>query len=66
MILHSVVPQELIFPYRTPPAQLICVREGYVECRADSRGRLVVGRLISTDPFAYLNPRFSPGAYFKG
>jgi len=61
-MLHSVVPPELIFPCDAPLPQLICVREGIVECRADAEGRLAVGRLISTDPAAYLNPRYMPGA----
>jgi len=60
------MPFELVFPHDAPSPQLICVREGILECRADGAGHLSVSRLISTDPAAYLNPRYAPGARFNG
>lgn len=63
MLLSTIVPFEQIFGAVSsggPPPQTQRVPGGIVEL--DGQGR--VGRLYSTDPGLFLNPRFAPGAPF--
>lgn len=65
MPIHSILPAEAYLPEDTPPRR-VCkrCRYGFVDCLPLPDGRLQVSRLISTDPAAYLDPAFAPGAIF--
>ncbi|MBR5485850.1 MAG: hypothetical protein IKV41_05010 [Oscillospiraceae bacterium] len=64
MLIHSVIPQNLMFPPEMPASQIKPCRYGYVECIANNGG-FTVSRLISTNPLAYLDPNFAPGSKFE-
>lgn len=53
-------------PRSSRPVRLALGQRGgvpvWVECRAEPDGRLVVERLIATDPELYLWPALQPGA----
>lgn len=69
MILQSALPLELVLEgleqvgrhrreLKTP--------QGLVVADVDEYGRVVICRLISTDPSVYLDPRWSPGTEVGG
>ena len=62
MTLHTIVP-ELLWADQPQMPEAVCVkcRYGYVQGHRDNQGGVVVSRIISTDPAAYLDPAFSPG-----
>ena len=64
MIIHSIVPMDLICETPKPPESK-CVKcdNGYVEV-VNSASGWSVNRLISTDPAAYLNPIYTPGSKY--
>lgn len=66
MPIHSILPPEA-FQEEAPVPQAVCkkCRYGYVDCLPLPDGRLQIRRVISTDPAAYLDPRFSPGEIFQ-
>ncbi len=70
MILYSIIPAEEVFKENTE------VKEASLTQEIDYMGEKVivsslsnnsyeVRRLISTNPSAYLNPRFAPGAVIE-
>ncbi len=62
MVLYTNEPFEAIFPQSTPVStKSIQVPEGIVEASETAGGIFCVSRLISTDPRAYLNPKYAPG-----
>ena len=66
MSLHTIVPMEALEETPSLP-QAVCLprRYGFVSGTRNEEGRLVISQLISTDPAAYLDPKFSPGALFE-
>lgn len=67
MSIHSILPPEAYLE-EAPAPQAVCkkCRYGYVDCLTLPDGRLQIRRVISTDPAAYLDPRYSPGNIFPG
>lgn len=68
MILYSIISSDDIFCTCTdelPQTGFSSVKGGVVEY-VEQNGVKTVRRLISTDPFMYLNSRYSPSAYFSG
>lgn len=61
-MIHSILPPEL--PQESP--QAVCIRcpYGYLEGVRDEAGGVIVSRIISTNPAAYLDPRFAPGQVY--
>lgn len=66
MPIHSILPPEAYLPQDPTPEQ-VCKRcpYGFVDCLPLPDGRLQVNRIISTDPAAYLDPAFAPGAILR-
>ncbi len=62
MVLYTNQPYELIFPEKRAEIRDISVPGGVLETLRCSNGSMRIRRLISTDPRAYLNPAYSPGA----
>lgn len=63
MILHTIEPAELIFPAEMTGGTCSAARvEGQLVMGVRQGRTLRISRLISTDPAAYLNPRFAPGS----
>ncbi|MDD2955201.1 MAG: YlzJ-like family protein [Oscillospiraceae bacterium] len=65
-MLHTIIAQEFIWGGETA-ARPECVRicQGYLEGVREGEA-LVVSRLIATDPSLYLDPRYAPGARWRG
>ncbi len=63
MILYTTVPQEAIFPEENTNAKQMTldINEGQLIVEQVSDHELRVVRLISSDPFAYLNESYTPG-----
>lgn len=64
MILYTTVPEELIFPqenHAQAKQMTIDIKEGHLVVEQISNREFRVVRLISTDPFAYLNDNYTPG-----
>lgn len=61
-MIHSILPPEAYL--QSEPPKLCCMRctHGFVFGSRDEEGHFILSRLISTDPSAYLDPRFCPGA----
>lgn len=62
MLHHTIIPMEAL-QEEPPTPEGVCLpcQYGFVSGARDDQGRLVVDRLISTDPAAYLDPAFAPG-----
>lgn len=65
-MMYTVIPQQLLEEQGAVP-QAVCVKcpYGYLEGARDAQGGVVVSRVISTDPAAYLDPRFAPGQVYR-
>ena len=63
MPIHSILPPEA-FQEQEPRPATLCkpCRRGFAECLPLPDGRYRICRIISTDPAAYLDPEFFPGA----
>lgn len=63
MSFQSIMPPEAYIE-QTPPVPTECCPcpYGQMEGHRDPRGNFVVERIISTDPVAYLDCRYAPGA----
>lgn len=65
MILYTVMPLELVFQNTQGEVDRF-VEMTYlgrqIISRVDASGSRQVARLLSTDPYDFLDPRFSPGA----
>ena len=65
MTFHSIVPPEALVPEEdVAPTQCHPCKYGFVQGQGDAMGMFVVNRVVSTDPTAYLDPLFIPGAIF--
>lgn len=65
-MIHSILPPEA-YQEEQPQAehiQKLCPY-GFVDCLPLPDGRLQVNRIISTDPAAYLDLAFAPGAILQ-
>lgn len=64
MILHSIARIDAVFP--TPPQEscLLPCRHGWLDC-VEEKGQQRIRRLISTDPKAYLDNRYTPGNFYQ-
>ena len=63
MSFHSIVPPESLLPTEeVTPTQCHSCKYGFIEGRSDEGGMFGVSRMMSTDPAAYLDPMFTPGA----
>lgn len=67
MPIHSILPPEAYQPEDSRP-ECVCkrCRYGFVDCLPLPDGKLQISRVISTDPAAYLDPAFAPGAPYPG
>lgn len=66
MILYSIIDPSDIFCTGEPPKTgFTAVKGGLVEY-TEQGGVKTVRRLISTDPFMYLDSRYSPTTIFSG
>ena len=54
MILHSIVPEAMIFPEKESPYKYYKLKHGFAECEF-VEGKMVVRRINSTNPADYLN-----------
>lgn len=54
MILHSIVPEAMIFPEKESPYKYYKLKHGFAECET-VEGKKVVRRINSTNPADYLN-----------
>ncbi len=62
MILHTTQPAELIFPTEMSAYCCTAARvEGHLVFGVLQGRSMTISRLVSTDPAAYLNPKFAPG-----
>lgn len=62
MLHHTIIPVEALQePLPAPEGVCLPCRYGFVSGTRNSQGRVVIDRIISTDPAAYLDPSFSPG-----
>ena len=64
MLIHSVTPIEYL--QETPAAPVmraVNISGGYLELESCEQG-YKIARLVSTDPAAYLDKRFSPGSLY--
>ncbi len=64
MILHTAVPYDKIFETNSVVVQTINTADGMLEGKMTANG-FVVSRLISTNPGAYLDKRYTPGGIYK-
>jgi len=63
MSFQSILPPEAFSGDGEPLPYECCDCEyGHLEGRRDEQGNFVVARIISTDPAAYLDTRYAPGA----
>lgn len=63
MSFQSILPPEAYFEGGEPlPMECCSCPYGHMEGRRDPQGNFVVARIISTDPAAYLDSRYAPGA----
>ena len=54
MILHSVVPEAMIFPEKESPYKYYKLKHGFAECET-VEGKMMIRRINSTNPADYLN-----------
>ena len=64
MILHTINPIELIFPYEYKQQEIKSIDGGFVEGTITNDG-FMISRLISTDPKMYLGGRYGIGEIIK-
>lgn len=57
MILHSIVPEAMIFPEKEKPYKYYKLKHGFAEYER-VEGKMVVRRINSTNPADYLNKTF--------
>ncbi len=63
MSLYTIVPEEFIFPVEFNQSKQVTVeiKEGQLILEQVSQQEFKVVRLISSDPYAFLNENYSPG-----
>lgn len=68
MIIHSIVPHELIFQNggeeESQPIEMLYLGETVV-AQKNGDNNYVICRVISTSPHVYLNPQLQPGMQIK-
>ena len=66
MIIHSIVPLEVIFQNNfsvdIPKTSYVRYMGELVEAVSDGDAGYTINRIISTSPKAYLNPELQPGS----
>lgn len=65
MIIHTVMPMELVFPSEPAALRLLDCGGRQVLARRDEAG-WCVERLLSSDPADFLDPRWQPGTPVPG
>ncbi len=60
MMLHSIVPHEMIFPSAPSGAKYYRLKHGFAECE-EQNGKMLIKRINSTDLSDYLSDNYSPG-----
>ena len=63
MILHSVVPPEMIFPPAQNNAKYYRLKHGFAEV-SDEGGKMLIKRINSTDLSDYLSEKYMLGKPF--
>lgn len=63
MMLHSIVPPQMIFPSKESPYEYYRLCHGFAECTKKD-GRTVLLRIDSTDPSDYLRSDYKIGSNF--
>ncbi len=64
MIIHSIVsPDDIFFAESVNQTQLLPIRYGFIEVECGKNS--VVRRIISTNPYDYLNPAYQPCCKFR-
>ncbi len=70
MIMHSIIPNEIIFQQPDGPSGYDYREIEYmgekVQVTPLSNNRYVIQRIISTSPKAFLNPALQPGTVIEG
>ena len=64
MILHSIARIDDVFPAPAQESLLLPCQHGWVDC-VEEGNRRRIRRLISTNPAADLDKRYTPGNYYK-
>ncbi len=64
MMLHSIVPPEMIFPPAPNNAKYYRLKYGFAELR-ESEGKMLINRINSTNPQDYLSENYSIGKPFS-
>lgn len=66
MIFHSIIPMEIVFGNKLESQEMNLLEMEYlgekVQVSPLTNNQLVITRLISTSPKAYLNPDLQPGS----
>lgn len=65
MILHTIIDQNEIFAFQGTEKHEFFKMENCIVETCISNGERRVSRLISTNPYDYLNPKFNPNTVFK-
>ncbi len=58
MILHSIVPEAMIFPEKESPYKYYKLKHGFAECEM-VEGKMLVRRINSTNPQDYLKKEYN-------
>jgi hypothetical protein len=70
MIMHSIIPNEIIFSNVEKSSDYKYFEMEYlgerVQVIAGIDNKYVINRIISTSPKAYLNPNLQPGVIIEG
>ena len=64
MILHTIVPMELLVEPMEKSSESFPISGGVVSALKNASGEYVVDSLFSTDPFLYLSGQYAPGSPF--
>ncbi len=64
MILHSIARIDAVFPVQPQESCFVSCAHGWLDCE-EVQGQHRIRRLISTNPAAYLDKRYTPGSFYK-
>jgi hypothetical protein len=65
MMLYTIMSEEDIFEEEQPTRQFLTIAGMKLEVEQTSPGWGQITRLISTDPAAFLDPRWQPGVWVR-
>lgn len=66
MPFQSILPPELLEQQiQLPPRECVSWKGGFLEGTRNEKGQLIIERILSTDPAAYLDPELSPGSIWQ-